>query len=243
MEIANPVLVAVGIYLLYLVVVAAIWKINKVAYLTIGESAQSAMRGIVVPIGVGLLMLVIATTLLGWWGDVLTQSRQGPAWAMVVPVMMAAVAVLNAVRVDYRHPKARSVLPVLAVGVLLVGAAEELLTRGLLVVAPQQQGWSLLQVWLLSTALFSLLHAINVAFGVPLAGGALQLVMTFLAGTALFLTLFLTGSLVVAALVHALWDYGTFGRTITDRAPQGIELALPFVVQLAAIITIWFVVL
>ncbi len=240
MDVGNPVLAAVVVWLLYQAVVLAIWKINKVDYLHLADDRPTVVRSIVVPIGAGLVLLAVATTVLGWWDDVMAQPRTGPSWLLVVPALVAVMVVALIAGIDWRHPNARSVLPLLLLGTLFVGAAEELLHRGLLVSAAQQTGWSLWQVYLFSTVLFGLLHAMNVLIGMPAAGGAVQVVTAFLGGTAFFVTLFATGSLVAAVVLHALWDFALIGRTSTERPLKPWEAALVPVVYIVSVVAVVF---
>jgi uncharacterized protein len=233
-DVTNPVMAAIAAYLAYLLLITLLWRLGKVRYERLAESGASIVRGIVVPIGIGLVVLAVITTVLGWWDDVLTQDRRGPGWVLVVPVLIAVTALAGVARIDWRHERARLV-PLLALGVLCVGGAEELLSRGLLVVGPQQAGWSLLGVWLFSTVLFSLLHAINGFFGLPWPGVGVQLVLTFLGGSAFFVSLMATGSLLVGVLLHALWDLGTLGMGATERQPAPWQLGLAGLTYLAGL--------
>ncbi len=242
MDVQDPVLVAAGIFLVYLLVVGSLWRINRVDYMRLAESSATVTRGIVVPIGVGLAVLAVATTVLGWWPDVLTQPRTGPAWTLVVPALFLLVSVVSCLNVDYSGLGSRRVL-VLAAGALVVGVSEELLSRGVLVVGPQQAEWSPVWVWLFSSVLFALLHAINALFGLPWHGMLAQLVMSFFGGTALFVTLMSTGSLLAGVVLHALWDFGALAQQATGRTPPrtvtaGIALVYLFGLGAALLTTV-----
>jgi membrane protease YdiL (CAAX protease family) len=242
MDLTAPVPAAVGAYLAYLALVVVLWKLGKVRYDRLVESRRSVLTGIVGPIGAGLVLLAGITTALGWWDEVLTQERRGPAWALVVPVVFGLAGLANLLRTDWRHPKARLV-PWIVLGVLLVGAAEELLNRGLLVVGAQTAGWSMLAVWLFSSVLFGLLHGINGFFGLPWSGVGAQILLAFLGGTALFVSLMATGSLVVCMLLHALWDLGTLSSGATERQPRPLQLVLVGLAYLSGIVAVLPVVL
>jgi membrane protease YdiL (CAAX protease family) len=217
MVVENAPLVAIGVFVAYTTLVAVLWKVNKVDYDAIASSRESIVRGIVVPIGLGGLLLVVATTVLGWWRPVLVQDpRVGPTWVLVVPVLFGLVGLLGALRVDVRSEKAR-LLPWLAIGVLLVGFAEETVTRGILIVGGREGGWSELVVVLVSCLLFGLLHGINAFFGQSLPTTVVQVVTATCAGAALYSVRMSTGSLVVCMLLHALWDFGTLGQAATGR--------------------------
>lgn len=233
MTVSDPVLVTVGIYVAYVVVVAIVWRVNHVDYLHLADSRSTVLRGIVVPIGVGAALLAVATTVLGWWGPVLLDDgRSGPAWAVVVPILFAVACALGLATIDWRSEN-RSLLPMLAVGTLIVGFAEEVLTRGLIVVGARDADWSALGVFLLSTVLFSLLHALNAFFGVPLRATLVQLALTFVAGAAFYVMRLSTGTLVVGILLHAVWDFTTLGAAATGRTPKPATFAALLLCYLA----------
>jgi hypothetical protein len=78
-SLAHPAAVALGIFVAYLVVVVVVWRNNGVRYDAIFESRTTVVRGIIVPIGLGAVLLAVATTWLGRWHAVLfEQSRSGP---------------------------------------------------------------------------------------------------------------------------------------------------------------------
>ncbi len=240
MGIEYPALAALGGFALYLLVVGALWRINRVDYPRLAESNATVVRGIVVPIGAGLAVLVVVATLLGWWPDVLSQSRSGHSWSLVVPVLVLVAGLAGCLGVDYRGLGSRRVL-VLATGALIVGVAEELLARGLLVVGAQRAEWSLVGVWLFSTVLFSLLHAINALFGMPWQAMIGQLVMSFLGGSAFFATLMVTGSLLPGIVLHALWDFQALGHQASGRAPSKVSMILVGVTYLLGLVAAWLI--
>jgi hypothetical protein len=188
------------------------------------------------------LLLAVATTWLGWWDSALFEdSRTGPSWALIVPALFALVAIVNITTIDFGAPNAK-LLPLVLVGCLLVGFAEELATRGLLVVGLREGGSSEMAVWLISSVLFSLLHAMNALFGQSLRATAVQLVAAFLAGTALYVTLMTTGTLIVGMVLHALWDFGTLGILATGSNQKPLAGALVLLVFVAALASVGFVI-
>jgi membrane protease YdiL (CAAX protease family) len=234
----SSVVAAVAVYAVYVVVVLALWRWKHVDYTRISETRERVRDGIVLPIGIGLLVPVVAVTALGWWSSVLTQPRTGPTWALVVPVLLALTALVGMARIDWRSPSA-SLLPLLAVGVLLVGIAEELVTRGVLVVGAERAGWTALGVFLLSSVLFALLHAINGFVGLPWDGVARQLGLSFIGGVAFYVTLMATGSLLVGMVLHAAWDFAVLGMAATGRTARPAQLVLVLLTYVAALAAAW----
>jgi uncharacterized protein len=237
----STVVPAVAVYVVYVMVVLSLWRWKRVDYTKIGETRERVRDGLVLPIGIGLLVPVVGVTLLGWWGTVLTQPRTGPGWVLVVPALLALTALVGMAGIDWRGPEA-SKLPLIALGVLLVGIAEELVTRGVLVEGAQRAGWTAVGVFLLSSLLFSLLHAINGFVGLTWSAVGLQLVMALLGGVAFYATLFSTGLLVVGMVLHAAWDFATIGLSATNRGPKPAQLGLMFLTYVAGVVGVWAVV-
>lgn len=224
----NPALAAVAVFLAYTVLVGVLWRVTGTRYDHLVDSRSTILRGIVLPIGIGGVLLAVVTTWFGWWDAALFPGSIGPAWVLVVPGLFALVALINISLIGWRAPRSR-LLPLLLVGTLLVGFAEELATRGVLAVGLREAGASEVVVWLVTSVLFSLLHAMNVLFGQPGRTTVLQLVLAFFAGSALYVTVMSTGSLLVAMVLHALWDFGTLGILATERQQKPLAGVLAFV--------------
>ena len=242
MTLGQPALVAVAVFVAYLIVVGAMWRVTGTRYDALVDSREHVLRGIVLPIGLGAVLLAVATTWLGWWHSALFEdSRSGPAWALVVPILFAVVALVNIASVDYTAPQAKY-LPLLLVGTLLVGFSEEMATRGLLVVGLREGGSGEMAVWLITSVLFALLHGMNAFFGQSRQATAVQIVMAFLAGTALYITLMVTGTLLVGIVLHALWDFGSLGILATQSKQKPFAGVLSLITLLTALVAVWFVV-
>lgn len=238
----SSVAIAVLAVAAYLLVVGMVWWRNGVRYDALAQSRSSVVRGIVVPMGVGSVLLAVVTSVLGWWGPALTQSPpSGPAWALVVPAVLTVAAFLGLTSIDWRSAAARDVLPALGVGCLFVGFAEELATRGLVLVGARESGWSELAAALLSMVVFSLVHAMNGLFGQSWKQTGAQLVLTLVAGAAFYVTRMTTGSLVVAMLLHAVWDFGLLGTRATGRELRPAQAVAVAAVYLTGIVSVWFV--
>jgi membrane protease YdiL (CAAX protease family) len=237
-----PAYVAVGVLVAYMVLVGVIWRVTGTRYDALVDSRAHVLRGLILPIGLGSLLLAFATTWLGWWDSALFEdSRSGPGWALVVPALFAVVAAVNIATIDFQSPNTR-LLPLVLAGCLLVGFAEELATRGLLVVGLREGGSGEQAVWLISSVLFSLLHAMNALFGQSARTTAAQLVSTFVAGTALYVTLMTTGTLIVGMVLHAMWDFGTLGIQSTGSKQKPLAGVLALVMFATALVSVWFVI-
>ena len=63
----HPALVSVGILFAYMLLVGAIWRITGTRYDALVDTRGHVLRGIVVPIGTGAILLGVAASALGWW--------------------------------------------------------------------------------------------------------------------------------------------------------------------------------
>jgi membrane protease YdiL (CAAX protease family) len=229
--------VALVVFVAYIVLVSALWAVLDVDYTTVGQSSDNVLKGIVVPVGAGALLLTGVATYLGWWRPALFEARRsGPGWALVVPVLLAVMVIGGMFSVDFGDGVG-SLLPLLALGTLLVGFSEELLTRGLGLVG-FRGGVSERAAWLWTSLLFGLLHGVNVLFGQPLGETVYQIVFAFLVGSAFYVTRRVVGTLLLPMLLHAAWDFGTIGTEATGgtQSPTGL-LIWPLAV--VAVVAAW----
>jgi hypothetical protein len=63
----STVVEAVLVYVVYVAVVFALWRWKRVDYLKIADTHETVRDGIVIPIGLGALVPIVAITVLGWW--------------------------------------------------------------------------------------------------------------------------------------------------------------------------------
>ncbi len=185
---------------------------------------------IVIPIGAGALFLAAVTTWLGWWRPALFETRRaGAPWMLVVPGFALLAALIGIATFDWDSPRT-DVLALLAVGVLLVGFSEELLTRGLLIVG-LRPALKEPMVWFVTSLLFGPMHGLNIIIGQAVGTTLQQIVSAFVFGTVFYVTRRVTGTLIVCMLLHAVWDFASIGNDATG----GTNLSGPLV-GLAAIL-------
>jgi membrane protease YdiL (CAAX protease family) len=176
--------------------------------------------------GIVLVALVVLVSVLGGWRSVLVEDRPARSWwgvtVLVAFVVVSALVVLTPTRSD-----ASAYLGALALGTVAVALVEETVFRGALVaglrrVAPE---WL---VWLATCLLFALAHALG-------SGGAFQLVTTFLLGSACSLARRVSGSLIGAVVVHAVYDAFLGYRTQTAGVPFLVSAAATLLLLVAAV--------
>jgi hypothetical protein len=226
------------VFAAYTVLVSVLWLVLDVDYSTIGLSTDSALEGIVIPVGAGAVLLVAAATWLGWWSPALSEAgRSGPGWVVAVPVLLAVMVVIGLLSVDF-GADVGSLLPLLALGTLLVGFSEEMLTRGLGLVG-FRGGVSERMAWFWTSLLFGILHGINVVFGASVGSTVQQITFAFVVGSALYVTRRVLGTLLVPMLLHAAWDFGTIGTEATDGTPPLLSGLLLYPLALVTFFAVW----
>ena len=238
--------IGIGYAILFLV----LEKVMGVGYDVIGTSTDSIVKGIVVPVAIGALALIVVATLLGWWRPALRELPGGPArpprWLLAVPILVFVAALLG---IDYGNlgDMGAAMILWLAIGTALVGFSEEIAYRGLAVVG-FRGGYGEVRVWLFTSLLFGLLHGVNVILGQGAVLTVRQVVFAFVLGSVFYAIRRISGTIVVAMVVHALWDFGTFTHVAgqsagtaaakTDIATAGAGLLQSLLVLIAIILVI-----
>ena len=230
----------------YLVVVFAVWAAVGLKYDEVGDTVQNVQKGVVLAVGLGALYLVIVTTFLGWWKPAIREPRKvGSGWMWIIPVLLLIGAVVNLATTKWGEIDGVAGYAVwLAIGTLLVGFSEELLTRGLAIVGARgamHEKW----VWVFSGVIFALLHVPNAFFGQSVAGTAQQVVFAFGVGLTYYVTRRLAGTLIVTMVLHAIWDYSVFiqDHSVSNLAnkpfaPAGFILYITIAIGIVALVKI-----
>jgi uncharacterized protein len=196
--------IAIGYMGLFLV----LEKFLGPSYTEIGKTADSILRGIVIPLAIGTVWTAGLATWLGWWRPVLREKPLGVKWMWAIPITLGLIVLVG---IDWAQISSLSgsYLLLLAVGTLLVGFNEEIVYRGLSVVA-FRGAYKEVYVWLATSILFGLLHGANLFLGQPLMPTIQQIVLAFVLGSVFYVVRRVTGSLAVLMILHALWDFGSF---------------------------------
>ena len=238
--------IGIGYPLLFLVLELII----GIDYDKIGTTTDTIVKGIVVPVAIGSLVLIVVTTLLGWWRPVLRELPEGPArpprWLLAVPILVFIATLLG---IDYGNlgDMGAAMILWLALGTLGVGFSEEITYRGLALVG-FRGGYSEVKVWLFTSLLFGLLHGVNLILGQGAVLTVRQVIFAFVLGSVFYAIRRTTGTIVVVMVIHALWDFGTFthvaGKSAgaasaqADIATAGAGLLQSLLVLIAVILVI-----
>ena len=226
------------LYLGYLTVFFITWSVNGVDYMRIGESAQTTRLWYAYPTLLGCAFLVVAISFLGWWRLVLfDKSRSGPAWIWIFPVVMAAIIANNFLGMPSGKLTFELVLWS-SLGAVGVGLGEEMITRGSMVVGLRSR-FAEGKVWLFSTLLFSAMHVPNVYFGLPMANMPIQVILTFIMGSGLYVVRRMSGTLLLPIILHGLWDSSLFLTVATGGTPSSIQFAIyPLAIACALVVVL-----
>lgn len=212
LKVRPRVWIGLVIWLAYLALVLAVQSACGIPYDQWGDSAGNLFFGGGVSLIVATVLLAITTSLLGWWRPaIFDRERSRHRWPIFVPILVAVAAVMNLAGTDWASYSGAFFAA--SVALLLVGFTEELVNRGLLIVALRSrlgEGW----VWFLSSALFGLSHFINVLLGAPVGDTTMQVFAAFLGGTAFYILRRTTGSLIWAMVLHGVWDFSVFATGV-----------------------------
>ncbi|NTU72244.1 MAG: CPBP family intramembrane metalloprotease [Coriobacteriia bacterium] len=230
----------------YTVLFLALEKLLGPSYVDIGNSAATVLSGIVIPLAICTVVTAGLTTWFGWWGPVLREKPLGVRWMWSIPVVLTLLVLVS---VDWAQISALGApyLMVLAVGTLLVGFNEEIVYRGMSLVA-FRGAYKEVYVWLLTSLLFGLLHGANLFLGQALAPTIQQIGFAFVLGGVFYVVRRVTGLIVVPMVLHALWDFGSFtwagAFAVTNVGPAalaganlvGVLMAIRLPLQVAVIV-------
>ena len=240
MRVKPNIWIGIGIFLLYVVIIVGIGLALGTNYLTIAQDEGTLLRGVIIPVGVGAVVLAIIVSLLGWWRPVIREERTWhPTWLLIVVLVLFGLFVIgNLVGTDWSKTNVTYVA-VLLLGVLLVGFAEETVNRGILLTVFRSK-LPEAGAAILSSAFFGLMHSANLALGQPLAPTIQQVAITALFGLGFYSVRLLTGSLIWAMALHAVYDFSTFMVGTTGGTALGGVVSYPLFLAIpVAAIVVW----
>lgn len=174
------------------------------------DPALQVVFGAALPVALGVVLLLVFAISNGWLRELFAaQPIRGRGWMWIA---VAAVLIFNVLRfatIDYGAAGAAIIGAWLFAG-LLIGIAEEVLTRGFVVNLMRKAGYREISVALVSAALFAALHSGNLLTGQALLTTLVQVGYTFAFGICMYLALRVTGNLIWPILLHATTDPSIF---------------------------------
>ncbi len=218
MRVQPKVWIGIVIWIAYAAVVFVVQVTSGIAFPDWGASAGNLFRAAGVSLIVGAVLLVITTSVLGWWRPaIFDREKSRHRWPIIAPIVMAVLAVLNLIGVDWGAYSGAFFAASLSLAV--VGFTEEIVNRGLLLVALRSrlsEGW----VWFLTSLLFAATHLINIGLGQGVLPTLQQVAFAFGGGTIFYIFRRTTGSLIPAMILHGLWDFSFFAVGV--GTPSGL---------------------
>lgn len=190
-------------------------------------STESVLFGLTVPLLIGSALLAAFAASLGWFPVLFgPQPIRGRGWMWIAPALVVAAVLLRLLGIDYGSYASGVVVTTLLTG-LLIGFAEEVATRGLVVKLLRDAGRSEWTMMVLSSLLFALMHATNALSGQEIGLVLATMGFTFGFGVCMYLTLRVTGNLIWPVLLHGLYDPTLFLATGgIDQAAGGEQSTL-----------------
>lgn len=204
------VLIGIGYAVFFLVV----QLIMGVDYDEIGDTLTNVVKGILIPVGLGAVLIAVVATLLGWWRPALFEQAVGPKWRWLVPALMIVSIAISLATSDWGIQSV-GFITVLLIGTMLVGFSEEMVFRGLTLVG-LRGGLSEVWVWFGTSALFGLVHGVNAFTGQGFAPTVQQIVFAFVFGSVFYVIRRVSGTLILCMVLHGFWDFSTFLRSGDD---------------------------
>ncbi len=230
--------IGIAIYFLYLAIFFTVWAVNGVNYPEIGKTLESTILHYAMPTLLASAAVAIVITMLGWWKIVLfDKEKSGPKWAWIGIVAMLMIALIGFARVNTDNLTFMLICWSM-LGAVGVGFGEEMINRGTLLVGLRTR-FTEGKVWFFSTLAFAALHLPNMFFGAPISSTLIQFVFAFIIGSLLYSIRRVTGTLIVAMLLHGLWDSALFLAAATGVEPfpgAGVIYPLAIIVAVAVVL-------
>lgn len=213
---------------LYLAIVQGVAAVLNTGYEASNAltSIQNIIRSVIIPVGLASAFTLAMVSYLGAWKEVFTNPLPVRRWLIAIPVILF---ITTAVITNYPglSDKGLEFSLLLLVGTLMVGFGEELMFRGLGIVAFRNSGYSEFKVGLWTTLIFALAHATNIFTAGPSA--LIQVLATAGTGLIFYFILRSTGVLFVAMAAHGLWDFSVLSSQINLDKPWPLVNASAFV--------------
>lgn len=188
---------------------------------------QATVTDLVLVKALGLVIVVLAISVLRWWPAVLRESLRTRRWVWVVPIALLLACLAT---IDYgRLATAGAALTVaLLTGALLIGASEELLFRGVVLtfLRDRYREWVAAAV---TALLFGAVHFL---------AGPVQMLSSAIFGYLLYYVRRVSGGIWLPILAHAAWDFSVFsGFTTADPVVDPDTSLLLFLLSVVLLVT------
>jgi membrane protease YdiL (CAAX protease family) len=198
-------------------------------------TSESLARNALIPIGLSIAYAVAVATWLGWWGEIVRDDRPVAPWVRRVPITMIVAAIISINYVHLADQPAGLVLCLVVLGIF-VGFGEELMFRGIGVVAFRRAGMTEGRVALWSSLVFGLVHVSNAIGQGPQAFAQAAIVST--SGYLFYLGRRAGRTILLPMLAHGLWDFSLISSLVGADVKASIGMLVVILTQLGLIIVL-----
>lgn len=209
MGVAPSPKLAVSLIVAYVAVVFTLQGTSGITYDEWFDTADNALRAGVIPLGVGTVMILVFMVCARWdflWRD--PERLPVTLWMWLTLAVGGAAILLQFAGTTWSDVPARLIVMILIVGVL-VGFAEEMLFRGLLLRSLRDGRRSEASAALWTAIGFGLFHLPNTLLGTGLLG-ITQFFTAGIMGFGLYFLRRTRGLILVAMIFHGCWDTSLF---------------------------------
>ncbi|MEZ2126962.1 MULTISPECIES: lysostaphin resistance A-like protein [unclassified Sinorhizobium] len=221
------------------VIVLLVWMaITSLGGLVSGSSDKSIIdvvsQGIVWPIAFAAAFLLIVLAVFRW-NDVGFKSANALKSIRLMWLPLVYVSLFVAMILAMGLPPASAVIYIL-INTIFVGISEELMFRGILFSGLRSRLALWPSIWLCS-AVFGLIHVLNVVQTGHVILAVLQAIAAFMTGMMFMALRIRTGSLYPVILLHTTWDCLSLLAVVKAGGMQSGE-ALPPVIYIAPLLVL-----
>jgi uncharacterized protein len=203
---------------------------SGIAHADATETTHNLLLKTVIPIALSTLFAVTLATWLGWWKQIIFEDLRVQPWVRIIPIIMVGAALIATDWGNLFDQKTSLVLT-LVLMVALVGFTEELMFRGIGLLAFRRAGFSEGRVALYSSLAFGAAHLSNAL--TTGASAILQALVVSFAGYFFYLIRRRAGLIFAPMLVHSIWDFGLLSSDLgvdTEGYPLGFVAVLAMIV-------------
>lgn len=208
-RITPSVPVALGVFVVYVIVFIGLSGSSGIGYDNWFDTAPNIWRTAVLPLAAASLVLIL---FLLWarWDFVFRDPERLPMSGLMTALLVVYVLMIVAqFAVADWGSVGDKLVPILVAGAL-VGFAEETLFRGVILRSLRTRMRPEAWVMLFSSIWFGAFHLTNIATGLNLISGVVQMFLATAGGVFFYLFRRYRGLLLLAMLAHGLWDTSAF---------------------------------
>lgn len=241
----KPQLTKISIPVLLAVVVVYLIIVQGLPFLTAsgldadyGEfpDVETVVRGVMAPVAASILFVVVVVTSLGWWRPVLRDDRPVERWVWIVPLIMIVTVLLVTDYANLSDLGGRFTITLLCTA-LMVGVGEELMFRGVGVIAFRINDFREPRVALWSSIVFGAAHITNIISEGP--SSIVQVIVVSFSGFFFYLIRRVSGGIALPIVMHGLWDFSLFSGHAGEDPEVYPLAALALVCNIALLVTLW----